>query len=237
MTDVTCTEMLCKVEAWCIIFSFFCAASALIVVNNIAQLAGALSNRHANLLIIFIGIANALGRMGFGYISDKMKGVVARPLFLALVLGVMSLGHLQLAFAGADTMMVGMMVVVLGFGGSWALVPTLVSEIFGFTHFGANYQMVALGPAAGGFAMSVGLASYIYDEYADPVTLECLGGECFHNTLLVASGVAAAGCLASVLLWVRTRAFFNNKHAAVVQVGEEGVAWNDDLEVDPAVFI
>ena len=84
--------------------------------------------------------------------------------------------------------------------------------------------------------MSVGLASYIYDEYADPVTLECLGGDCFHNTLLVASAVAAAGCLSSVVLWIRTYTFFNEKHT-VGDVGEGEVEWTTTMEVDPAVFI
>ena len=62
MMDVTCTQMLGKIEAWCMILAFTCAASALVVVNNIAQLAGALNNQHTNLLVIFIGIANSLGR-------------------------------------------------------------------------------------------------------------------------------------------------------------------------------
>eukprot|EP00976_Prorocentrum_cordatum_P040981 832039-Prorocentrum_minimum.AAC.1 len=98
--------------------------------------------------------------------------------------------------------------------------------------------MVAMGPAAGGFAMSVGLASYIYDEYADPVTLECIGDRCFFKTLLVASAVAAAGCLTSLLLWARTRVFFNRKLLQPEEVvGEDGVAWTSEVEVDPAVFI
>jgi hypothetical protein len=39
-------------------------------------------------------------------------------------------------------MLVGMVLVVSAFGGCWVLVPTLVSEIFGFTHFGSNYQVL-----------------------------------------------------------------------------------------------
>jgi hypothetical protein len=50
-----------QVEAWVIIFVFFCAGSALIVINNIAQISGALENPHVGMMLIAIGIANALG--------------------------------------------------------------------------------------------------------------------------------------------------------------------------------
>ena len=36
-------------------------------------------------------------------------------------------------------MLIGMMMVVMAFGGCWALIPTLVFELFGFTHFGVSF--------------------------------------------------------------------------------------------------
>ena len=46
--------------------------------------------------------------------------------------------------------------------GFWALNPTMVSELFGSKHFGANYNLLGLAPAISSITFSVGITATLY---------------------------------------------------------------------------
>ena len=69
------------------------------------------------------------------------------------------------------------------YGGFWALNPTMVSELFGLKHLGANYNLIALAPAASSYSFSVGIAATLYSQN----TLDCATKICLGKMILTCS--------------------------------------------------
>ena len=70
----------------------------------------------------------------------------------------------------------------LAFGGLWALMVALTSELFGVAHFAGNYSLMHLAPNAGSFFLATELSGILYEraKASHPgQTAICIGYDCF----------------------------------------------------------
>ncbi|MDR1838998.1 MAG: MFS transporter [Treponema sp.] len=95
----------------------------------------------ATYLVMFVGIANALGRLGAPLMSDK----IGRELADVIILAVTALGAFGLCFAEGILLIVIIAAVAFCYGGYSGLYPVLTSENFGIKNIGSNYGAVMVG--------------------------------------------------------------------------------------------
>ena len=125
-----------------------------------------------------------------------------------------NLGQIGEALGSSALIFVACCLCGFAYGGFWALNPTMVSELFGNKHFGANYQLLGLAPATASYAMSAGITASLYSAHTDPGcpgAQVCVGTACFLTSFLVMTGFAAFGLLLSLVLSCRTRAWYRTQ--------------------------
>jgi len=96
---------------------------------------------YATLIVMFTGIANALGRLGAPLMSDK----IGREMADVIILAVTALGAFGLCLNNSILFIVIIMAVAFCYGGYSGLYPVLTSENFGIKNVGSNYGAVMVG--------------------------------------------------------------------------------------------
>jgi MFS transporter, OFA family, oxalate/formate antiporter len=87
----------------------------------------------------YLAIFNAIGRIVWGFVSDRVGRTVAFTLMFLLQAGAMfALGHLH----GALGLSIVASIVGFNFGGNFALFPSATADLFGAKNLGANYGWV-----------------------------------------------------------------------------------------------
>lgn len=206
--------------------------AGLTAINNVAQVYHALKDTAATaaatgsgdagaeVYVSVLSACNCVGRMAAGAVSDLLRRHVSRPMFLVASCAAMGAGMLGLASTGIHGLLPFCVVTGLAYGSFWALLPTLVSELYGLAHFGALYAFQAFAPSVGSVLLSAQLTSRLYERHVLPGSANCYGRQCFRLAfLLLAAGCAAAVAL-SLLLWARTRRRF----AGTALVGDDSGA-------------
>jgi len=92
-------------------------------------------------IVMFTGIANALGRLGAPLMSDK----IGREMADIIILAATALGAFGLCFANGVLLIVIIAVVAFCYGGYSGLYPVLTSGNFGIKNIGSNYGAVMVG--------------------------------------------------------------------------------------------
>ncbi len=99
-------------------------------------------------MAVFFSLANGLGRIIWGVLSDKL----GRKLSIFLMLATQ--GVLVICFqwmAGTPALLyLGAALIGFNFGGNFALFPTMTADTFGAKHIGQNYGWVFLAYGVGG---------------------------------------------------------------------------------------
>jgi OFA family oxalate/formate antiporter-like MFS transporter len=96
-------------------------------------------------LVTFIGVVNALGRVGTGRYSDRTGRLNAYALN-----GVISAACLAAAPSVLATQNVGLLFALIGvmawqYGGTLAVMPAVTADFYGAKNLGLNYGLVFLG--------------------------------------------------------------------------------------------
>lgn len=127
-------------------------------------------------------------------------------------------------------MYIGTLLIGLGYGAHWAIVPAAASELFGLKKFGALYNFLTLANPAGSLVFSGIIASSIYDYEAGKqahhhhtssrsmlssmLSLEdppqCEGSICFFLTSMIMSGLCIIAVGLSMILVHRTKVVYAN---------------------------
>ena len=146
---------------------------------------------------------------------------------------IMALGHLFFAMGWPGAMHIGTLLIGLGYGAHWAIVPAAASELFGLKNFGALYNFINLANPTGSLVFSGVIASSIYDREAekqahhhhhqqqnmgsifsgmlsvdDPP--KCEGSICFFLTSMIMSGICIIAVVLSMVLVHRTKVVYAN---------------------------
>ncbi|KAL8474880.1 hypothetical protein ACS0TY_031337 [Phlomoides rotata] len=226
--DFTLKEALIKADLWLIFFSLMLGSgSGLTVIDNLGQMSQSLGYDNTHVFVSMISIWNFLGRVGGGYFSEKIVRDYAypRPVAMAAAQVIMAVGHFLFAMGWPGAMYLGTLLVGLGYGSHWAIVPAAASELFGLKKFGALYNFLTLANPAGSLVFSGLIASSIYDREAEKQAghrsegiissfsrfvflddpLKCEGAVCFFVTSLIMSGLCIVAVVLSMILVHRTK--------------------------------
>jgi hypothetical protein len=192
------------------------------VINNLSQMVGAYpalslqsagdaankSGGFSHGLIKLLACANTLGRLFSGSASDflsarRSRDAVTRTEFTTWCFVLMSCGMALLLIvpdaSPAPLLALGVGVVGWAFGSLFWAMPTLVMELFGSKHFGANRGIVGLSPAIGGYLLSTKVAGRVYAAAAADGVECAAGGACYRDAWginLACATVAALACAA-----------------------------------------
>ncbi|KAF3323632.1 protein NUCLEAR FUSION DEFECTIVE 4 isoform X2 [Carex littledalei] len=141
--DFTLLQALVKAEFWLIFVTLLLGAgSGLTVIDNLGQMSQSLGFDDAKDSVSMISIWNFLGRVAGGYFSENIvrDHAYPRPIATAVAQLLLAIGHFLFATAWPGTMYIGTLLVGLGYGAHWAVIPATVSELFTLKFFGAIYN-------------------------------------------------------------------------------------------------
>jgi hypothetical protein len=227
--DFTLMQALIKADFWLLFISMVLGSgSGLTVIDNLGQMSQSLGYDNAHIFVSMISIWNFLGRVGGGYISELVvkDHTYPRPAALAVFQLIMTIGHLSIGMGWPGSMYIGTLLVGLGYGAHWAVVPATASELFGLRNFGALYNFITLANPIGTLVFSSLIASRIYDREAEKQAhggqhlnigsfvshtlnvsepLKCEGSICFFLTSSIMAGFCIVAAGLSMFLVFRTR--------------------------------
>ncbi|KAH8487063.1 hypothetical protein Peur_069570 [Populus x canadensis] len=208
-------QALCSVNFWLLFIAMFCGlGSGLAMINNISQIGESLgyTATERNSLVSLLSIWNFLGRFGAGFVSDIFlhRGGWARPLFVAVTLAIMTIGHTIVAAGFSKNLYLGSVLVGVAYGSQWSLMPTITSEIFGVGHMGTIFNTIAIASPVGSYTFSVRVIGFIYDKVGSGENNTCFGSRCFMLSFMIMASVAFFGVLVALLLFFRTRRFYKS---------------------------
>ncbi|KAF8653823.1 hypothetical protein HU200_061947 [Digitaria exilis] len=215
--DFTLMQALIKADFWLLFLSLLLGSgSGLTVIDNLGQMSQSLGYEESHIFVSMISIWNFLGRIGGGYFSEIIVKEYAYPRAIALAIAqvLMAIGHFNFAMAWPGTMYVGTLLVGVGYGAHWAIVPAAASELFGVKYFGALYNFLTVANPAGSLVFSGIIASGIYDaeaaKQAQQRPLKCEGAICFFLSSLIMSGFCIIAVVLSLILVYRTKIVYTS---------------------------
>jgi F0F1-type ATP synthase membrane subunit c/vacuolar-type H+-ATPase subunit K len=97
--------------------------------------------------------------------------------------------------------------------------PSIVSDLYGNDHWGANYAIFGLGPAAGSFLFFVAqndelsgglffstfLVGIFYDKYSLDGGISCYGRKCYYMTFVIAASLCMVALICGIVLSIKAR--------------------------------
>ena len=150
--DYAPTEMLSTLSFWMLwVMYLFGAAAGLMVISQaspMGQEVAKLSKEAAAAAVGLLAIFNGLGRILWGWVSDRVGRVYTLVAMFLLLAADMFLVLPRAASYG--TFVTGIALAALSFGGYLALLPALTADYFGTKNYGLNYgwMFTAYGAAS-----------------------------------------------------------------------------------------
>jgi OFA family oxalate/formate antiporter-like MFS transporter len=193
--DFTPAEMLKTPQFYLIFLTFaFCAASGLMAIGlmklypmEVLQAKGMKAAEASAIagtaMAVFFSLANGVGRIVWGSLSDKL-GRKRSILIMAASQGAMFLAFTQMA--GNEALLyLGATLIGFNFGGNFALFPTMTADTFGANSVGQNYPYIFLSYGVGGIAGPI-LGGMLGDFGNFPLAFTICGASCVVGAILTA---------------------------------------------------
>jgi len=196
-----------QIEFWLIFFTFFAViGSGITILNNITELVYSLQTSlhngevisrddlpnadHPTTFITMFSVFNTFGRLTVGILSDQYLKKFSRTAWLCATASLMALTQVLYLVSTIPMIFGVIMVHGLAYGGTFAVIPTLISEFFGLKHFGANYGFIGIAPAVGSELLSTLLAGQLNDHFKQSSYFvigkdrHCLGRDCYRYAII-----------------------------------------------------
>ena len=133
-------------------------------------------------MAVFFSLANGVGRIAWGIISDKIgrrRSVVVMTMTQAVILFAFT------SMAGSEYLLyLGALLIGFNFGGIFALFPTLTADIFGNDRVGQNYPFIFLSYGVGGIAGPL-LGGMLGDLGNFPMAFSICAGACLAGAICI----------------------------------------------------
>jgi OFA family oxalate/formate antiporter-like MFS transporter len=160
LKDFSSNEMLKKPQFYLIFLTFVFSAGAGLMSIGLMKLypmqalmesgisETAASAMAGTAMAVFFSLANGLGRIVWGMLSDKL----GRKLSIILMTAIQGVTVILFTFmAGSEVLLyLGATLIGFNFGGNFALFPTITADTFGAKNVGQNYPFVFLAYGVGG---------------------------------------------------------------------------------------
>jgi len=197
--EFTNKEMLKTPQFYIIFFTFLFSASAGLMAIGLMKLypmealqQNGLSAIKASAIAgtamaVFYSLANTLGRIGWGVISDK----IGRKKSVIILTGIQGIVVILFTLMAGTTMLLyfGAALIGFNFGGNFALFPSLTADIFGTKNVGNNYPFIFLAYGAGGVI--------------GPIMGGIMGDMGSFSTAFIISGIACL-CVSVLMMFLKT---------------------------------
>ena len=158
--DFSSNEMLGKAQFYLIFLTFVFSAGAGLMSIGLMKLypmqalmeAGisetAASAISGTAMAVFFSLANGLGRILWGLLSDKL----GRKLSIVIMTAIQGITVILFTFMAGNEILLYLGATLIGFnfGGNFALFPTITADTFGAKNVGQNYPFVFLAYGVGG---------------------------------------------------------------------------------------
>ena len=134
-------------------------------------------------MALFFSVANGLGRILWGTLSDSLgrkRSIILMAVLqgVMMILFIMMAGHRLFLFLGAS-------IIGFNFGGNFSLFPTITAETFGSVNVGENYPFVFLAYGVGGIFGPI-LGGMLGDMGNFPLAFGICGVLCLAGGVLMA---------------------------------------------------
>ncbi|CAM6018265.1 unnamed protein product [Sphagnum balticum] len=167
--DFKLKQALVKADFWLLFFTFFCGVgTGVTALNNLGQIGEAQGYFNVDIFVSLISIANFLGRLGGGSLSEHYirTNAIPRTVWLGVAQVFMIFSHLLFASAWPGSLYVGSVLLGLCYGVHFSIMVPTASELFGLRHFGMIYNFLNIGNPLGSLLFSGLIAGYLYDQEA-----------------------------------------------------------------------
>ncbi|KAJ0657277.1 putative MFS transporter superfamily [Helianthus annuus] len=207
--DYSILQALLSTDMLILFVSTFCGlGTSLTAVDNMGQI---------------VSIWNYFGRIFSGFVSEILlaKYKFPRPLMFSLVLFLSCVGLLMIAFPIPRSVYVASIIIGFSFGAQLPLIFAIISELFGLKYYSTLFNCGQLGSPLGTYILNVMVTGPLYDREAKKELarkgltraavkeLVCMGSHCYRLSFIILACVCCFGGLASLILVVRTREFYN----------------------------
>lgn len=175
--------MIATPQFWIIIPMFVCGAFfGLMITSNLSGIGESqfgVTAATAALFVSLLAAFNAIGRISWGWVSDRI-GIIP-SLMMVFVLAAAALVLLGVG-SGVAVLAIGVVALGFGFGGVMSLFPPLTMTNFGPKHQGVNYGIV--------------FSAYALSGLVAPRWGASMGeGGDFSTAFFIAAGIALLGLL------------------------------------------
>ncbi|CAM6039586.1 unnamed protein product [Sphagnum compactum] len=167
--DFKLKQAIVKADFWLLFFTFFCGVgTGVTALNNLGQIGEAQGYAKVDIFVSLISIANFLGRLGGGSLSEHYirTSALPRTVWLGVAQVLMIFAHLLFAFAWPGSLYMGSILLGLCYGVHFSIMVPTASELFGLRHFGMIYNFLNMGNPLGSLLFSGLIAGYLYDQEA-----------------------------------------------------------------------
>ena len=202
VADKNWKQMLCDYRFYLmiIVFTIFATGGLMVVSQGspMAQAIGGVDVGTAATAVSIIAIGNTLGRVIWGWISDK---VGRYPALTLMSLVVVAAGFLLAAMTDSGSyaiFLICAILIAMSYGGSMGVFPALTSDAFGLKNNGVNYGIMFIGFALGGYLGPI-IANSLFDSTGS------------YSTALLVVGVM--GVVATLLVLVLAKVNKSKKSA------------------------
>ncbi|KAL1829144.1 hypothetical protein ACET3Z_007556 [Daucus carota] len=227
--DFTLTQAFKTADFWLVFISLVLASgSGMTVIDNLGQMSQSLGYENTHVFVSMISIWNFLGRVAGGYFSEIVvrKYAYPRPVAMAVVQVLMAIALCFYSLGLPGAIYVVSVLMGLGYGAHWAIVPAAASELFGLKSFGALYNFLTLSSPAGSLFFSGVIAAGIYDSEAkkqasiipsqnlehmlrmplgEEESLNCYGTICYSITCGILTVLCLIASVLSLIVVYRTK--------------------------------
>lgn len=201
--DLTPGEMVRTPRFWILIITFACAATAgTLLVGKVASISAVqlFADPNSTAAVALGGtvvtvntVANLVGRLSFGTITDKIGGY--KSLLVMLVITIAALLLMSMSFS-TGLFFVALALLGFSFGALLVIYPPLTGGAFGTTNLGVNYGIMFLGYAASTW-ISQPIAAVLYHAEA--------GNAAYQQSFYGAVVIAAIAVVLTVYMMVADR--------------------------------
>lgn len=132
-------------------------------------------------MAVFFSLANGVGRIAWGMMSDLM-GRKASIIIMTATQGICVIGFPAMAQSEL-VLYVGAAFIGFNFGGNFALFPTMTADIFGAKNVGRNYPFIFLAYGVGGIGGPV-FGGFLGDLGSFPLAFTTCGVLCLVGAIL-----------------------------------------------------
>eukprot|EP01127_Copromyxa_protea_P015686 TRINITY_DN4559_c0_g1_i1.p1 TRINITY_DN4559_c0_g1~~TRINITY_DN4559_c0_g1_i1.p1 ORF type:complete len:543 (-),score=80.74 TRINITY_DN4559_c0_g1_i1:43-1671(-) len=227
--ELTFFQAALHIEYWLMFFVFMCnVGAAIVTVDSISSLTlsrqpdleGKLvspANFPAiNTFVILFSVSNTLSRMAFGVLCDFFASRMYRCTWLIIAALIMCCAQIYLAFASPNMLYFGVILVGLGYGATFSVLPTICCEVFGVKHLGGTWGVMGLAPAIASYLLVSLLTGKLLDFFGeehfiyvgtnwDDAQKQCYGYICFEYIYFGLTGLTGLSMLLAIILRYRLR--------------------------------